>query len=538
MPLPISDKTTVWPPPELKQILAHMTQWSAWFTGDLQALQAAYGGGVIQDSTGFFASDAGGFRATVGRTLQRFFVGEPTRGPDRNTKLPIPIAAEMCQASADLLFADPVTITAGETSTQDRLLELVDDSLHSTFAEAAEICAALGGVYLQVNWDPKNFPDAPFVTIKDADTAIPEFTWGRLTAVTFWSVVQTTGKTVWRHLERHELRGGIGYIIHGLYEGEIDKLGIRVDLNSVPALAKFANNPDMGMDGSISTLSDGLAVVYVPNQTPNRIWRSDKIGRHLGRSDLDGVEHLMDQLAEVMSAWTRAIRLAKARIFLSKELLKNAGPGNGSVGDLEQEAYTTINSLGGKELSLADQIQLIQPKVEFQQYKDTAEALMEQILQMAGYSMQTFGVGDTGTVRTATEINSKERRSLMTRARKIREWRPALVTLLTKLLLVDNDMFAGHNTVSEIDVVFNDGVQETPLALANTALAMYQSESASVIERVTVLHPDWDDDDITAEVALIKEEFAHPLPDPAMTPFDGGTTGDGSNPFNDTAAVK
>jgi A118 family predicted phage portal protein len=525
MPLPISDLKTVWPPPSLAHILPKMAQWSAWYSGDLQKLQAAYGGGNIQDTTGFFASDAGGFKATVGRSLQRFFVGEPTRGPDRNTKIPIPIAAEMCQASADLLFSDPVTITVTDKPTQARLDILVDDNMHATFASAAEVCAALGGVYLQVNWDPANFPDAPFLTVIDADQVVPEFKWGKLWAVTIWSVVKREGKLVYRHLERHELRDGVGFIIHGLYQGEENTLGIRVGLDQSDVTAPLLANEDMDMYGAISTLSDGLAIAYIPNQTPNRIWRTDPVGRNLGRSDLDGVEHLMDQLAEVMTAWLRAIRLAKARIFIGKELLKNAGPGNGNVASLEQEAFTTVASLGGRDLTLAEQIQLIQPEVHFEQFKATAETLIEQILQMAGYSMQTFGVGDTGTVRTATEINSKERRSLMTRARKVRQWRPSLVAVLTKLLEVDRDLFNHPNVTTDLDIEFSDGVQETQISLATTVQALFLAESASLHERVSILHPDWDEDAIAAEVELVRAEFAMQA-DPMVPPDFGNLAGD------------
>jgi A118 family predicted phage portal protein len=540
MPLPVSDTVNAWPPVYLVPILTKMNQWSAWYTGDIEKLQAAYGGGTASnDVTGFFASDHGGFKATVGRTMQRWFVAQRPLGAERNTKLPIPIAAEMCQASADLLFADPATVTVTDEATQDRLNDLMDDGLHSTLAEAAEVCAALGGVYLLVSWDPAVVPDAPFVTIKDADQAIPEFKWGRLQAVTFWSVVHTEGKVVYRHLERHELRNGVGFIVHGLYMGETDRLGTRVSLETIPATAALTANPDMQMDGSLSTESPGLDVVYIPNQTPNRIWRTDPIGRHLGRSDLDGVEHLMDQLAETMSDWMRARRVARARIMMAKNLLKNAGPGQGSVANLDQELFTELpGMLGGAAMPLADQIQVLEPTFNFLQYQSTAQALVEQILQMAGYSMQTFGVGDTGTVRTATEIESKERRSLMTRARKIREWTPGIVQLLIKLMAVDMAIFGNPSNTTDLSVEFSDGVQETQLALANTALALYQSESASTEERVAILHPDWDDEDVMAEVALIKAEFAHPLPDPAMSPFDGGTTNDGSNPFNDTSAVK
>lgn len=531
MPLPIGSDTTKWPPPGLAPVFTRMAQWSALYSNDLQKIQAAFGGGEIQDQTGFFASDKGGFRATLSRTLQRFFLGEPTRGPDRLSKVPVPVAAELCQGSADLLFADPVTVDSEHEATRDRLLELLDDREHTTYAEAAELAACLGGVYLRTTWDVKVRPDGPFTTLRDADQAVPEFLHGVLVAVNFWTVVARADTEVWRLIERHETRADddgpdTGYIVYRLYKGTDEVLGTLQSLDALASTRGMLNNPDMGQDQSISTKSPGLAVTYVANQRPNRLWRSNEVGRYLGRSDLDGVEHLIDQLAEVTTAWVRAIRLGKARLFVGEHLLKNGGPGNGNVANLEQEAYTAVKTVAGPNASVADAVTMVEPAVHYEQYAATAEHLMEQILQMAGYSMQTFGVGDTGTVRTATEIESKERRSLLTRERKIREWRPALVAHLGKMLAVDNALFEGKSDPEQVDVNFTDGVQETQLALANTALALFQSQSASVERRVRIVNPDWDDDDVLDEVDKIEKEFApDPLDEPGMGAMGGGSGG-------------
>lgn len=546
MPLPVSNTVDQWPPTSLDNILPAMGQWSAWWTNSLEKLQIAYGGGSTGDTTGFFASDTGG-RKVHSLGPIRWFVGKSTVSGEQNTKLPVPIAAEMCQASADLLFSDPVTVTLsspvttvtplapGEkakpapiNATQQRLNELLGDNFHSTMAEAAEMAAALGGTYLRVTWDDTTFADAPFSTIKDADTAIPEFKWGRLVAVTFWSVVKRNGKLVYRHLERHELdERGYGIILHGLYEGEDDVLGEQISLGYLPQTESMAAHTDIdGYQGTIDTLSGGLAVTYVPNQTPNRMWRTDPIGRHLGRSDLDGVEHLLDQLAETMSDWMRARRAARARVMMAKDLVKNMGPGNGAVVNLDQETYVQTDfSMGGGPSSsptLADRVQVLQPEFDPDGYKTTATELIEQILQMAGYSMQTFGVNPEGAGdRTATEIESKERRSLMTRGRKVREWTPALTEHITKLLNVDRDIFHTPNVFTGLDVEFSDGVQESQVKLGLYVLSLFQSESASIEERVAALHEDWTPEQIATEVALIKEQTAvAPMADPAMDPFD------------------
>src|SRR5690606_18424434 len=126
-------------------------------------------------------------------------------------------------------------------------------------------------------------------------------------------------------------------------------------------------------------------------------------------------------LAETMSDWMRARRAARARVMMSKDLVKNAGPGKGTVVDLDQETYisTDFAAGGGPSAtpSLKDRVQVLQPKFDPSGYKATVQELIEQILQMAGYSMQTFGVNpENGVERTAKEIESKERRSLLTRS--------------------------------------------------------------------------------------------------------------------------
>jgi hypothetical protein len=526
MALPASDPNAVWPPKNFEQIFAHMNQWSAWYSNELADLQAAYGGGFIQDSTGFFASPTGGFKATIGRTLQRWFVGQPSIGPNRNTKLPVPIGPMICQARADLLYSDPPTFTIKDEATQERLDALCDDSLYGVLAQSAELAAALSGSYLRVAWDQTVVPDQPFLTTVDADQAIPEFRWGRLVAVTFWEVSakDPAGTKVWRHLERHETNAqGNGIILHGLYEGTDDKLGIRVPLTTIPETAALAKlSAGSLIEGMIDSQSPGLCVEYMPNEGPNRLWRTHAVGRYMGRSSLDGVEHLMDQLAETLSDWMRARRAARARVFFEKSLLGNAGPGQGAVADLDQEVYTQVEGMtSGPGVKMTDKVQVLQPSFNPTEYELTAKMLMEQILQLSGFSLQTFGMDQNSSKSadtTATEIESRERRTFLTRERQIRTSIPHLARVLRKLLAVDKAIFNTPNVDMPIWVQFPDGVQESMLRLAQTALAGFAAESMSRDERVRLLHPQWNDDMWTEEVGKLETEFAQPITDPTALP--------------------
>jgi len=449
----------------------------------------------------------------------------------------------LCQALGDLLYADPPTFTVvvdtdddhveGEApntpksnATQERLNALADAGMYSVLAQATELAAALSGSFLRVAWDKTVIPDRPFIDVVDADQAIPEFRWGRLVAVTFWEVVAREGETVWRHLERHETSAlsGNGVILHGLYEGTDDTLGTRVGLGTRPETAGLEALNGLQVPGTVDSLTPGLCVEYLPNQGPNRLWRDHAVGRYMGRSSLDGVEHLLDQLAETVSDWMRARRAARAKVFYDKSLLGNPGPGNGLIADLDQEVYVGAeDSPKGPNVKMSDKIDVVQPAFDPTGYQNTAQALLEQILQLTGFALQTFGMDKSSTKSadtTATEVESRERRTFLTRGRLIRTQTPVLSRILRKLLAVDRAVFNTPNVESDILVEFPDGVQESMLKLAQTVQTLFVGESASLLERVKILHPEWNDDLWDAEVSAIQAEFAQTVTDPEAEPVE------------------
>jgi hypothetical protein len=222
--------------------------------------------------------------------------------------------------------------------------------------------------------------------------------------------------------------------------------------------------------------------------------------------------------------------------MIAKSLLDNVGTGNGSAFNAEQEAYASMNMLGAADAKLADQIEQVQFKIRVQEHKETAAQLVQDILQLAGYSSETFGIYDGGgPVKTATEVESKQQRSLLTRDRKIRLWRPAIAAIIEKLLAVDQALFGTPLTVQAPDVLFPDGVQESALSIAQTVQALRAADAASDKVIVGMVHPDWDEDDVEEEVGLIvaARQLALPaaLPDPMYAHEDGMT--DGTAPTGD-----
>lgn len=513
MPLPEGGNIP-WPPAECDPVYKQYATWGAWYASDIEQLAAVYSGSTgATDTTGFFASERGGFRGTVGRawaSLRRWFWGTRTSGNQQRGKLHVPIAADIAAASADLLFSEPPTVTVPEApgakpkdakaapdKTQQRLDELMDDGMHATLLEAAEIAAALGGVFLRIVWDESK-RDCPWITAVHPDAAVPEWQWGDLSAVTFWKVIKTTGKIVVRHLERHEK----GKILHAVYQGDGETLGIPVPLTDYPETRGIAEYLDDSQEIDTGA-PDRLTAVYVPNMKPNRIWRNTPGAAHLGRSDYAGVEPLMDALDMTYSSWMRDVELGKARLIVPREYLTANGAGQGASLDLDQEIYEGINAMGGEDGK--PEITQVQFAIRVAEHQATCTDLKTQIVTTAGYSAQTFGL--TGEVAmTATEVAAKERRSHITRDRKTRYWRPALGNLYETWLAVDAAKFSSGVTPVRPQITWADAVSVDPLAQAQELNQLTQAEAMSTEQKVRKLHPDWDDDTVDAEVKAIQDE--------------------------------
>jgi A118 family predicted phage portal protein len=509
MPLPEGDMS--WPPQVLGLVLPKMAEWSAWYSGDGDDLARIYSGRATEaTAVDRVAARRGG---VMGR-LARWFWGQPTATGTQRAKLHVPIAADIATASADLLFAEEIRLNTDELSTgaADRLNEVLEAAgWTSVLLEAGEIAAALGGGYLRTTWDTA-VADHPIIDVMHADQAWPEFKFGILTAVTFWSTVGVDGQQVWRYLERHDP----GRVQYGLYLGSPDRLGRVVPLTESAATADLATVVDA--DSSQQTGYPGLTAAYLPNMRPNRQWRKDPLGRELGRSDYAGVESLMDAADETWSSWMRDIRLGKGRILVPEYMLEPQGTGGGYAFDLDQEVYAGLNIPPNEQ---GAGITTQQFAIRTAEHAATLDALQLAILRGAGYSAQTFGLADEGAP-TATEVNAKEKRSALTREKKTRYAGMAMEQCLAAVTAVDAWIFHQGEGVQRVKVEFPQVSQPSQVELAQTSQALRAAEAASTYTLVKLNHPDWDEAEVLEEVSKIQAEVGASVPNPAT--FTGAPT--------------
>lgn len=505
MPLPVA--SIPWPPKQLEQITPVLRRWDAWWTGDPTALTSAY-----QAYSGVLLDRPSQHRGGVVGALARFWWGRPLADLSQHRdQTHVPLAADIARTSADLLFAEPPSITVKDAATQTRIEGALEEHLLATLTGAAEQGAALGGSWLRVVWDG-DVADAAFVAPVTADHAVPEMVWGRLRAVTFWTVLDRDGSDVIRHLERHELIDGIGYVQHGLYLGTVTDLGRRLSLSEHQVTRGLVDAVDA--DGYITAgRTPGLGAVYVPNTEPStsRAWRHIPSAAGLGAADIDGIEPLLDNLDEVHASWLRDLRLSKARLLVSREMLEDLGPGRGATFNLDTEIFSPLKIAPAENGT--SPITPAQFAIRFAEHQATAEHWGTQIVRAAGYSQATFGEQGQ-SAQTATEVVARQSRTMLTRDRKIRAWRPALRTLVTKLLLTDAAVFQKHGDPTDLAVAFPDGISETQLQLAQTALALKSAGAASTRSLVALTHPDWTDLQVDEEAAKIGAEQPGAAADP------------------------
>ncbi len=481
MSLP-TDRNMKWPPDGAAP--ADVGTWRAWYSSDPARLGSEAAPPRAAKSSWLFF-----WRRQRDRTATR-----------QAPPLHVPLATEVAQTSADLLFGEMPDLVTGEQA-QQRLDELAADTgLAPSLLEAAEVCAAVSGVYLRVSWD-KDVADEPFLTSVAADHAVPDFRYGRLQAVTFWHELAAEGDGVWRHLERHEP----GVILHGLYLGDKTHLGVQQTLEAHPQTA--------GLDELVA-LPDGvpakLLAWYVPNLRPDP---ADP-GSPFGRADIAGAEGLLDALDEAYSSWVRDVRLGKARILVPHDAL-TAGDttrGSGRYFDTDAEVFTELDGMNPGEMS---GITVFQPAIRAEEHLATVLHLVETIVGKCGYSPQTFGLHIEGRAESGTALKLRENKTYSTLDRKRRYWAPALKEACENLLAVDRAVF-GRPTVVEVPVLVWPEPRETPAETAQTLTMLRTAEAVSIETAVRMAQPDLDDDKLAEEVERIRADAGRIVSEPTF----------------------
>lgn len=486
---------TPWPPEKWAPVTSMVGDASLWWEGDTKQLDSHYGGAGATFRPSQFAGGVVG-------AVSRFFWGQPTPKGQSNRKMHLPIAADIAATSASLLFDTPPTFTVDDEQAQAHLDDMLnDDRFPADLLVMAESCAALGGVYGRIMWDT-DVSDDPWIDFVDADSAYPEFSYGKLTAITFHEELpKQDEKHVWRLLSRYTK----GRIEYSLYEGRSNTLGDPRPLANHPSTAPLANIVDS--QSGVDSHTTGIAATYIPNARPVVGFRGDGQLRNIGRPDISpDLFPLFDMLDETWTDLRREMRLGKQRAVVPEYWLESQGFGKGQEFDLDREFYDAVASTPTE----GQGVQFYSPELRFEYYLNLADKIVLEILRRANYSPATFGLAGSNTSgqKTAREIESEYQASIQTWKAKSRYMRAGLSELSNALLEVHAWL---HNLTPpkvRVKVDMTAPVQETMLDKASTVQALDAARAISTQQKINMLHDEWDEEDKQAEVDRIIAEQA------------------------------
>jgi len=489
-----------WPPPAWQRERFRIAEWSAWYSGDAESLSSFY------QYSGVYAT------TTKGRFWSKTYEDE------NRPLLHVPIAGDIAGVSADLLFSEEPEIIipgAGESKrasqadkAQERLNEIIDrGAVISTLLATAEIAAGLGGCYLKLDWDTEWY-EVPIISVCQPDVAYPTFGLaGELRSVSLVRELENDGSKVLRHIEYRER----DLIEHALYLGTVESLGKPVDLTEHPDTENL-------VPVIIHTIGDTL-IRYIPNRIPNRLFR----GSPLGMSDYAGQEGLMDALDETFSMWIDDIRRARGRIIIPEQWLEKDDRSGKFMFDEDRTVFVRLPNMGPPGEEGGSPITVQQFAIRAQEHRDTALELLDRIITASGYSPQSFGLGIEGRAESGTALRIRERKSLKTQQKKATHFRPRIEDILYLALRVDRE-FINPSTPVEFRprLTFADSIQESFDEVARSVQMVAQAEAASIQTRIEMLHPEWETEEVLAEVERIKDETGRNVQEPDIRDFDLG----------------
>lgn len=498
MPMPAAN--TPWPPKDWAPAYTQYAENDAWLTGDTKTLASIYG---VGKSGATHTHNGVAHKGGLVGAASRFMWGRPVPANEQRTRLHLPIPADLATLASDLQYSDPpVTAFAEDTkgpakNAEERLdLILNSDTHHAMLNSMGEIKSALGATVIIPRWDTE-LEDHVWLDYAAADTIIPTFRHGRLVEVSLWSE-WLDGQAYYRHLEHHS----IGRIEHALFRGTATNLGSRVPLQEHPATVAYASIVDA--ESGIATGIDRLTAAYLPNG-PALAWRKQGVLKDAGRSDFNQLPPLFDNADEAWSSWMRDLKLGAAKLIVPEAYLRSNGPGAGASFDTFQEMFVGLNIPGAPDGSLT--LSAHQFAIRTQEHKETLDEITGQILQKAGFSPSSWGLGDkTGSQATATEIQHRERRTETTRSRKNLYDRKVLSRMGSVALELDGIVFPGKGGGRyDLNVVFPDISRTDPKVEAETIGLLKMAEAISTQTAVERANPDADQTWIDAEVARIQQ---------------------------------
>lgn len=400
------------------------------------------------------------------------------------------IVADVASHIAALVHGDgfkATPVNEGDTDTAARLDEILDEGgLISQTLQGSEISSYMGGVFYRAVANP-SLSSTPYVTSVEPLRVDPVWVDGFCVAATMWTEVAVSGITIFRWLENRDNRART--ISNALYQGTASDLGKRIPLDSLAATAGLeaeTNYPD-GVDSMIW---------YSGGAYPNRRYTSSPHGR----SDFQGVESTCVSVDSTMGLLARDERLAAARLVVPEGALTRSD-GQPAYFNQSEEVFSELNWDTSDPSSRPE---LFQAQIRTTDFIAAMEAKVSRIISTAGFSPQSFGMGDYGTA-SGTALKVRENKTIASINAKRRLLTPVLASMLRNLLALDVAVFGTPNVNPQnVRIEWSEVVETDPLVLAQTIETLHRASAISTETAITMAQTPYTD--FAEEVQRVKEE--------------------------------
>ena len=164
----------------------------------------------------------------------------------------------------------------------------------------------------------------------------------------------------------------------------------------------------------------------------------------------------------------------------------------------------------------------------------TCNELLRNIVSIAGYAPQTFGMDISGMAQSGTALHIREKKSYDTRGKKQTYWKAPLEQIMTAMIHLDNALWPdrGSDADDQVKVKFADGAANDITTMAGAVQMMVAANAASMLTRLQMLHPDWTRKQLNDEIVRIDEENTKAMMQAAAAKaasMGGVPTGGGEN---------
>lgn len=393
-----------------------------------------------------------------------------------------PVPRMISRASANMLYGEPPEISTENDSDQARYDFIVDENgLTAELVRGALMSSSEGDVWGRVIVRP-DILDCPIIDFSSRRNVIPEFSGRFLTAATFvheW----TEGYTeVFRLFERHSA----GAVDHVLYKGTSVSLGDKINLN---AYGRTQGMPERVLTGIPTPL-----VQFIPNSVDSDPTR--------GYSDYRGLEQRFLSLNAAETVGHNNVLLTgQKRAMIDSAYTQNGGVPKGDTFLIRR----ADDAMAGDSKSKG--IDVLEYTFEATELVAWVDHIVDISLTAAGIAPQLVGRSVDGGAISGTALKLKAAHSLLEASGKGRHFDRGLKKLLRYAAIIDSRRTTeggfGRKWSAPDELVTIERADPMPrddMEAAQILVLLTNAEAVSTEEKVRLVHPEWDEDQVQEEV--------------------------------------